>query len=362
MELLRRLLLILFTLAAVSTMVAPSATLYSIAKPDFQRELDRHPYSWKHKNQSLGDYIAEETKDRVLVVTDGQWMAIADAVESQSRGYIKPGMPQLQKVIPHFVYQLKMLYLVSDAGQGNNYRRIRQLTPRDYKFNDAPYFYKHPYSPWSPILLIAGILCYMLLPRHRFTKNTLCYGAGFSAVIGPDIVALMMVTGFYVLGLMVGMSAAAGGILTLFSSNLILITMGLWAFTLFGFYMFRIAARYAGLGLHCSNGYLTRFSPSGTERLSLGQIRSAELGAWSPSKWLIRFGFIISILNWRAMGPTLLSASRNDPQLEIHLESGKVWRFTLTGAQNVEQVLLCLEKNGVTLDSALRKMLSKYKQ
>ncbi len=147
------------------------------------------------------------------------------------------------------------------------------------------------------------------------------------------------------------MSAAPGGISSLFSSNLFIITLGLWSFALFGLFMFRIAARYAGLGLHCSNGQVTRFSPGGTEKLSSNQISSAKLGAWKPSKWLVRSGFLISLLNWRAMGPTLLSASRNDPQLEIHLKNGKVWKFTLTGAQNVRWVLSCLETNDVNLDS-----------
>ncbi len=255
-----------------------------------------------------------------------------------------------------------MLYLISDKEQGSNFLRIRKLVPRDYSFEHAPYLYQHPYSLWAPILFIAGILCYIFLPRHRFSENTLCYGSGFSAVIGPDLVALMLVAGFFVLGLQVGMSAAPGGITSLFSSNLIAITLGLWLFTLFGFFMFRIAARYAGLGLHCSSGHVTRFSTGGTKRLSYDQIASAKLGFWKPSKWLVRFGFIISFLNWRAIGPTLLSASRHDPQLEIYLRNRKVWKFTLIGAQNVEQVLLCLEKNDVNLDSALRKMISIRKQ
>jgi len=251
--------------------------------------------------------------------------------------------------------QMPEIYL--KEGEGDNFISIRRLFPRDYSFKQAPDNYKTPYYLWSPFLLLIGILFYTFLPRYNFSDDTLHYGAGFSAVIGPDIVGLLFIGGFFALGLGVGLSGASGGIFTLFSSNLILVSCVLWSFTLFGFYMLYTGAKYAALGLTCSSEQVKRFAPVGVEVISPADINSVKLGHWKSSKWLVRFGFLISLLNWRALGPTLLNASRNDPLLEVHLKDGRVWSYDLTGAQNVKKVLLCLQKNKVDVDPQLVKII-----
>ena len=137
-----------------------------------------------------------------------------------------------------------------------------------------------------------------------------------------------------------------------------MITCIAWLFTLFGFYMFKIAARYAGLGLRCLDGRIIRFSPSGTEKTSSDDVAHVKLGHWQASKWITRLGFLVSIFNWRALGPTQLNAQRSDPQLEVNFKNGRIWKFTLTGAQNVKPLLSCLQAGDIKLDSALRKMIT----
>ncbi len=356
METLRRLLLCLFTIAAITTWFAPAETLYRIAGVEFKNELEHHPFPWKHKGKSVSQYIEEVTRDRTYSVSPGQWRHIAAEAGSSRSGFVESDNQKIQQLIPYFSRQVSHLYI--KQGQGNDYMRIARLSPRDYSYKQAPHDFQKPYYLWSPFLFLTGILFYIFLPRYQFSDDTLHYGAGFRAVIGPDMVGLFFIGFFFILGLGVGLSGSSSGISSLFSSNLIIATCILWAFTLFGFYILRIGARYASLALNCSAEKVCRFSPLGAEVILHSNIDSVMLGHWKASKWVTRLGFFISFLNWRAAGPTLLNAGRNDPFLEVHLKDGRVWRYDLIGAQNVNTVLLCLQKNGVKVDPKLREIIS----
>ena len=358
MEFLRRFLLVIFSLTAISTLMAPAQVLYHVEQPDFAQELRIHPYPWKHKGLTPAQFRGKETKNRILKISDKSWQTLFENGQTiQTDGYVKAGSKLLSGITEKIPRRAPLLYLKKSSGENENFLRIRRLAPHDYLFSKASFLFQHPYSLLSPLLLIVGLLCYSFLPRRRFSEDTFCYGVGFSAVFGPDLVGWMVISGFFTLGLGIGLSQAPGGIFSLFSSGLFGITFVMWLFTLFGFYMLRIAARYAGLGLRCLDGQIIRFLPSGAEKISIDEIASVKLGHWQASKWLTHLGFLISIFNWRALGPTLLNANRSDPQLEIHFKNGKTWKFTLTGAQNIKPVLSGLEASGTKLDSTLLKII-----
>ena len=354
MELLRRLLLVICTLAAVSALLSPAPVLYHVEQPDFAGELARHPYRWEHKGQTPEQYMREETRGLVLALPAGKWQAIAERLRSGSEVYLRADAPVIRDVIDQWDANHSTLYLRAEGTPAGQLLRISRLTPGSSWFSRAPFLYRHPHALWSPLLFLAGLLFYIFLPRRRFDGDTLCYGAGFAAVVGPDLVAWLFVTGFFTLGLGVGLSAAPGGLSTLLSCGLIIPMLVLWAFPLFGLYLFRIAARYAGTGLRCNGGRLIYYAPSGTQTVSAGEVDSVRLGHWRASRWLTRLGLLVSLLNWRAAGPTLLNASRHDPLLEVHLKNGLVWPFVLTGACNLEPLVACLVHEGISVDRALR--------
>jgi len=355
METLRRALIVLFTITAITAWFEPANTLYLIEHINFKHKLEHHPYPWKHNGNSVSQYVEEETKNRLHSVSKAQWQKVSSGIESSASGFVKANNQTILPFITHFSLQMPMIYLKTE--EGDNFISIRRLFPGDYSFQQAPGNYQKPYYLYSPFLLLAGILFYIFLPRYQFSDDTLHYGAGFRAVIGPDIVGLSFISGFYALGLGVGLSGSSGGILTLFPSNLILITFVLWSFTLFGFYMLYTGTRYAALGLHCSSEQIKRFSIVDVEIISLRNIDSVKLGHWKASKWVIRLGFLVSLFNWRALGPALLNNSRNDPLLEIHLKDGRIWSYDLAGVQNIEKVLLCLQKNRIDVDPKLIKII-----
>jgi len=357
MEILRRLLLILCTIAAISSIMAPAPVLYIVERPDFTRELRHHPFAWNHKGQTVDQYMEEETKGLMRTLPTEIWQAVSKAFRGQADGYLTADDPAIKGIADQMNARHPALYLREKGAPAGEFLEITKTSPDYYRYKEAPFLYKHPYTVWGFLLFLTGLLLYIFLPRRRFTPDTLCYGTGFSAVIGPDLVALMMVSGFFTLGLGVGLSAAPGGLSTIFASNLIVPAVILWMFSLFGLYLFKIAASYAGRGLQCKDGRLILYSPSGTQRVSLSEIDSVKLGHWHASKWVSRLGFLISLFNWRAVGPVLLNASRNDPQLEIHLKDGGKTVYDLNAAQNVESVFSRLAKSGVKMDSALEAMV-----
>ena len=197
------------------------------------RKLKNHPYPWKHKGLTTAQFRAKETQDRILTISDEPWQVLLKAGQTmQSGGYVETDTYLLRDIADQIPHRASLLYLKKSGGQTEKLLMIRRLSPHDYSFSKAPFLFQHPYSLWSPLLFVVGLLSYSFLPRRQFSEDTLCYGAGFSAVIGPDLVAWMMVSGFFTLGLGIGLSQAPGGIFSLFSSNLIMITCIAWLFTL----------------------------------------------------------------------------------------------------------------------------------
>ncbi|MCF6249456.1 MAG: hypothetical protein L3J69_19185, partial [Desulfobacula sp.] len=221
--------------------------MYLIEKVDFTNELEHHPYPWKYKGKSVSQYVDEVTKDRTYSIASDQWKNITAEIGSSEFFFVKSGNQKIQQFIPYFSQQLSKIYL--RHGPENDFISIRLLSPGDYSYKKAPRSYQTPYYLWSSFLFLIGIFFYAFLPCYQFSDDTLHYGAGFRAVIGPDMIGLFFISLFFVLGLVVGLSGSSGGILSLFSSNLFLITCGLWSFTLFGFYIIKIGAKYAGLAL-----------------------------------------------------------------------------------------------------------------
>jgi hypothetical protein len=357
MELNRRLLLIVCTFAAVACLMAPAPALYRVTKPDFYQQLKHSAFPWEHKGQSVEKFKEEEIRGRILEIPRQEWQDILRASQVSPKGILRADAPSIQNIVTRLTGHLPLRYLKASGERAGELLCISRIEPQDYTFSLAPFLLRHPYSPWSLLCFPAGLLFYIFLPRRRFSADTLSYGSGFRAVVGPDLIAWAMVTGFYTLGLAVGLSGAPAGISTLFSSNLIIATLVLWSFMLFGLYIFWIAARYEGLGLRCDGGHLTRFTLSGTDRITVNEVLSAELGAWQPSKWVTRFGFLAGLVSPGAMGPVLINAGRCDHQLELHLKDGRTWVYDINSAENAESVLSCLDKSGVQMDSDLRNLI-----
>lgn len=65
----------------------------------------------------------------------------------------------------------------------------------------------------------------------------------------------------------------------------------------------------------------------------------AEAQQRNPPKALVWLGWLVSLLNWRAIGPTLLVATRSDPVLELVARDGRRARITLTALPDAERLL-----------------------
>ena len=352
MEILRRLFLVLFTIAAVSTWVAPVETIFHVALPDFQQELTRSPYPWQHKGKSLDVYITEVTATRSISVPSEQFDALL-AASQISRGYLSDDQAQLRKSVAQLVQQRQVVYLAQMRDGKQHYVRVRRLTPQEYLYSEAPFALRHPYSSWSPYLIGVGLLLYAVLPRRRFSADTLCYGSGFKAVIGPDLIGWGLFTLFYGLGLFIGLSGASGGLVSLLASELVVISCVLWAFALGSLYFLKLSIRYSALGLRCSDSMVTRFTAAGESSVSVDAIAGVHISEWQPSQWVTRLGLLLSFFNWRALGPVLLNASRQDFLLEVWLKDGRKWIYDLTGARNVRTVINNVQNGGVRVDEAL---------
>jgi hypothetical protein len=353
-EFARRFLLIICTFTAILMLNVQTPVLILLEQADFEQDLRIAPYPWRYKGKTVEEYAEEKTRGLITVLPDKDWQKLLKLLQEYPDGYLKVNAMAASGVMEQLNLDIPERYIKGKNSSQGEFLRVRRLMPDNYSYRYAPYLYRHPCSGCSPLVLLLGLLLYLLLPGHKFDENTLSYSNGFSAVYGVDLVAWMITAGFFTLGLGVGLSGTDGGVMTLFSSNLIAVSGVLWLFMLFGFYMFRIAAGYAGTGLQCRDKQLIRYAPAGKQVRQVRSIKSVRLGCWKASKWLTRLGFLVSLFSWRVQGPTLLNSSRSDPQLEIYFKDGKSWVFTLTGAKNIRPVLQCLEENAVEIPSSLK--------
>jgi hypothetical protein len=123
-----------------------------------------------------------------------------------------------------------------------------------------------------------------------------------------------------------------------------------------------------GLAVHAAAAWYTRYQirllPAGLQRITLwgsdhyafADVESVALAPTQPPRWLVRAGFLVSLLNWRAMGPTLLVASRSDTHLELTCRGGRRLRIGLTALQGIPRLLHALEHAGIALGPDLHKL------
>ena len=91
----------------------------------------------------------------------------------------------------------------------------------------------------------------------------------------------------------------------------------------------------------------------GSEAVSFNDIERLAFGYREPPKLLIKAGFLLSIFNWRAAGPTLLVATTEYPVLCIVMGNGKQRKFSLKALYHMENLIEVAKKAGIPVDPEL---------
>jgi hypothetical protein len=114
-----------------------------------------------------------------------------------------------------------------------------------------------------------------------------------------------------------------------------------------------VTAWYEAWCIHMAEDHLVVESLRAVEQIAFADIAQVQRVLCEPPKALVKAGLLIGLLNWRALGPTLLLAGRRDYVVELVLRNGRRQRLGLTGVCHLDRLLSALLKAGVPTDPEL---------
>ena len=343
---LRRLILIGSILLAVAFTFYTRPLLYRIRAVDFAREQQQEP-AWKSaRSKSLAEYIEDQTRDRLIRLSNPQWTALARRLHESGRMiFQRPDRPPFNQLADRFTGDFTYLLVESDPRPA--YLALTASRPGDYP--PAPSALRHPLRRFAPWLLVVALAGYLLIPWPKRRPDVVGYSR-FVAALMPDFLGLLFTVVFFLPPWPIVIEAADAAHPLQVAGGWIVLTVIMWSLSLFGLAIHAVAAWYETLCIRILDDGLEINSLRGHRRIPFNDILRAEQGYKDPPKALVRAGMFMSLLTWRAAGPTLLVASRTDVQLVLTLRNGRQHRFTLTGIHHLDTLLDTLKRRNIPVE------------
>jgi len=311
LEVWRRVLLAVFLCAAVwLAFYAPLTPLFTVSPVDFTAEQKKTAKGYmaivtEEKKRLAGlplnSYIEEITKDKVVPVEGQQWDNFYESIFATLQGlppdrelagrvgqyrdkiYFRAGEAPVSWV-SRSLNAGEEIYLKLTAGS-ERYIRLRResLGNDDFRpgsgISGPPARVLYPYRRYSPMIAVAGLALYILLPRPKWKENIISYPRW--RIAAGDFASLLLLVVFFSLPvLIVGGSAQAAT--TYFPLALVF-----WAFAAMGGWILKMMAWQAGLQLEILPGGLRRITNWGREDYFFKGIEYIQPIIQAPPRWLV---------------------------------------------------------------------------
>lgn len=370
MELLRRVILLAGLLCALWFAASPAPALVRVQAVDFAAAQARKPKFAEASRLPLGEFIAQETQDRLVPVESAEWEELLRLarrlVEGRSLDAAWLRRANLGGRATGFFFRPDESPVRDLAGKIGDDRPFTYVAvgvsgylgvtfSRPFTTMGAPRWLAYPLRRYSVWVFAAALLLYVLLPWPRVRANTAYYSRVRASVL-PDLIGVMLTGVFFVMPLIIVPQISPRGYVLDAEGGWIVLTLILWAFCLFGLAIFAVAARYTACQVRVLDDRLQYVTLTGVQDFPYSQIASVEVVPYEPPKALVRVGFIVSLLNWRAAGPTLLVASRTDPVLRVKAWDGRSFQLILTALHGVRHVIAGLKSGGVSLSDEVARL------
>ena len=371
LEIFRRVVILTFVLGAVWMALNPAPALLRVATVDFVKEQQRD------RKRSLGfdtrtslpldQYIVEKTRDRLIKVQGEIWVDFYDRISETTQGKLTDpqwtrrlgvdilrdsiffgiGEEPLASVTNNLSPDHPFSYLAISNETRTLYLGVTYSVPI-YASRDAPAALLYPHRHYSLWLLVAGFMLYLFLPWPKSPPEAIVCSR-WRAVVIPDLLGVGLCAIFFGLPFfIITGNSPEPGVLN-FSRGWGYLTLVLWAFTLAGLAILAFSAWYAKHQIRLLPDRLVQETLWGEKELPFAEMVSVRPIQWRPPRWLILLGFLISLLNWRATGPTLMLMGESNDGISISLKDGHTARIWLSGLKEGERVLEALQEAGVAM-------------
>ncbi len=218
MEIARRGFLLAGLIIGIWLIWNPVSEVYRVHVIDFSEELSRRP-GWQQANyETLDDYIQAQTENRLTRTEDPYWLNLYRDLDSsvtrrEPSVYANRAVPSgystyyyfLPSEIPvaeTFPNRGTVLFVEMRSETGSLlYLGVNRWVGEDVitYSPSPPNWLLFPQRATGILILIAGVLLYLMIPRRRLAPDALYYLTG-PAILGPDIAGFILSTGFFWLG------------------------------------------------------------------------------------------------------------------------------------------------------------------
>jgi hypothetical protein len=395
-EILRRVVAAFCLYAGVALFLTPGSRVYQVRPVDWNTDVEGRQQQAERLNSqmetyagaemvegvdfapetrgSLEEYIARETEGRLLVVSgpewEGFWNDVAATVQDRApsaawnhfRGveyhddsvYLPQASGPLGRLKDEWPEYTLQAYVRIDPGKKSlapHFLDVYQPSPYDLR-TGAPTHIAFPYRTYGALLLMAGLLFYLGLPRRTCPASGMFYQARAGGWL-PDFLATFASGFFFAIPFLITADTEGGPL-----------DAGWWPLSLF---MWGMASLFASIFV-ITTWYQTRRVTWDDKSLSISTwgkpadyIRADEVesvGSFllQAPKWLRITAWIVSALNWRAASSAIL-LDRADAGFTVRLTDGRVFRFTGEGLWGAASFLEWLDKNGRTVDTSARTLM-----
>ena len=375
MEILRRVVLLAGFLSGLWLYIVPTPALVRVSFEDFAKSQARQPKWRGNRDLPLDEFIAKETEGRLARVEGAPWRELFDAAEQvaaaaetgapvEAAWRKRVGRDYSRRSLYFFPHEAPVAELTGEfgrftfvalgSGASTRYLGVSRADP-EMLAGSAPVQMIYPlrrYSGWALLLALIG---YMLLPWPKHDERTVYYSRVRASYL-PDLIGLLLLSPFFITPLLIVPNMASNGRVLDTEGGCIYITLIFWSLCVFGLAICAAAAWYTRLQVTILDDGLRRDTLWGRQEYRFGDITGVHAGVTQAPKALVRAGWLISLLNWRAAGPTLLMASRSDPVIAVECRDGRGFRLMATALRNVGALVDALDRAGVPVDDPVRQL------
>jgi hypothetical protein len=373
-EIVRRVLACLCLAGAAVTFLTPASALINVAPVDFAERQKRELFA-DDRRLPLVDYIAKETKDRLVSVQGSEWQTFFQAVNATTSGqppnagwnarasqgwspgnsvFFRPDEAPLNRVTGKLNDSFSLTYLALADGTPTRYLGVTYLRPFEM-LDSAPPGLAYPWRPFTLWLALVGLAIYVLLPRAKHPPEALTYSR-LSAVLLPDLLGFFLFGVFFALPLFVIPHASSDANLFDVEGGWIFLTLFGWLFALLGIVLLAIATWYAAYEVLMLADRLRVTDLFSQRECLYRDMARVDIYTIQPPRWLMVGGLIASFFNWRALAPTLI-ASRAAHGIEIARKEGRPLQILMNALQGTERLLQAFREHGVLLTPDVEELL-----
>jgi hypothetical protein len=399
LELIRRLCLLCGALATMWLALKPADMLYRVRNVNFatlqKQDAERMRSSIKMLSRessmdldpndpiiniaptlSPEQYIAKQTKDRLIEVSGSQWAEFYDGVQKTLLGTTKtfarnvslgygsyflyfPADTAPLNELAHRIGPDKVFTYVA-LRNGDNVKYMEVLFQRPQSaYQEAPNWLLYPLREYAVWCFIAGLLAYAAIPWYRKGPDELRYSTA-RAIVVPDILGVLLTVFFCVLPILViSTNAHSDDPVDIFGFR-----NGWWPITLVMWLMAcaGLATLFVSLWYAC---YTMKITPAGLclrklfsdNEYTFSEMEAIEPARWAWPWWLRILVILISLSKPRLAGPAILGAFEEAHGIAIRMKNGYKLKLWMTHLPGFQQIFHALRKTNVPMNAELAKII-----